>query len=520
MMNFPAFGEESMVVVQINDRTTVYTLEGAEVSAFGAYCNLLAQDGFCKKEARLGVGRQYAAYEKEGTGVFVTAYEGTGELRIVVEEECKYFSFADQAGKACTTPQITQIALEDFGMSYVIRLSDGRMIVIDGGRNFEPEHEKLLARLCKDAEGEMPVIAAWIMSHPHSDHFHCFNGFMDRYADRVMIQSFLLNFPQADDLEHYPKLVHENKNANKNSSLEEIPIMLTHIQETGAPVYTPRTGQIYRIGDAVLEILSCMDDTIHLSQNINASSLVIRMELGGQTILWATDASFEWGKLPERYGAYLKSDILQIPHHGFQCGSADAEIAGYQLIRPRICLLPVIDYNAYSVFCTYKKGTRYLMTCPDVEEIITGDVERTVTLPYTPNPHDMEEWRKKFRFGLDSSGANAWIYSGLSTANEEDFVFTVLNTTNLTAHISIDFYFEDPQATVRFVQAEVKGHSIKILNIVGDEVDKDFGYYNLTSLAKQGLPENAPFAVRFTSDIPVVISHARHKASYHTTNNV
>ena len=519
-MNFPAFGEESMVAVQINERTKVYTLERAEASAFDSYCNLLAEDGFCKKEARLGVGRQYAAYEKEGTGVFVTAYEGTGELRIVVEEECKYFFFADQAGKACTTPQITQIALEDFGMSYVIRLSDGRIIVIDGGREFEPDQDKLLARLYKDSNGETPVIAAWIMSHPHSDHFHCFNGFMDQYSDRVRIQSFLLNFPDAEDLEHYPKLVYENKAIGKNSSCDEIPRMYAHMEKTGAPIYIPRTGQIYRIGDAVLEILSCMDDTIHISQNINASALVIRMELGGQTILWSTDASFGWGKIPERYGAYLKSDILQIPHHGFQCGSAEAEIAGYQLIRPKVCLLPVIDYNAYTVFCTYKKGSRYLMTDPEVEEIITGDVERTIPLPYTPNAHDQADWRARFRFGLDSSGANAWIYSGLSTANEEDFVYTILNTTNLPAHISIDFYFEDPKATVRFVQAVVTQHSIKILNIVGDEVDKDFGYYNLTSLAKQGLPENAPFAVRFTSDIPVVVSHARHTASYHTTNNV
>ena len=45
------------------------------------------------------------------------------------------------------TPEITQIALEDFGMSYVIRLSDGRFIVIDGGRDFEPESDKLFKAL-------------------------------------------------------------------------------------------------------------------------------------------------------------------------------------------------------------------------------------------------------------------------------------------------------------------------------------------------------------------------------------
>ncbi|MBQ9131095.1 MAG: MBL fold metallo-hydrolase, partial [Clostridia bacterium] len=415
MIRIPAFGETNVIKTQVNEGTAVYAFSDTEDTAFAAYCQLLEQNGYQQREARAAEGRQYAAYQKEDRGVFLTAYATTGELRIVTEEGCLYFSLSDTAGEARVVPQITQIALEDFGMSYVIRLPDGRFIVIDGGRNFEPDQDKLFARLCKDAEGDTPVIAAWIMTHPHDDHFHCFNGFMERYGHRVFIERFLLNFPEADDFEHYPKLAYDNKEAGSNGSCVDVPVMLAYMQGTGAPIYTPRTGQIYRVGDAVLEILSCMDDTVHVSQNINASALVIRMELGGQTVLWATDASFEWSKLPERYGTYLKSDILQIPHHGFQCGSADAEIAGYDYIRPRVCFLPASDYNAYAVFCTYRQGTRHLMTCDYVQEIITGDAERTVTLPYTPPGHAKEELRRKFRSGLDSAGARTWIFTGLST---------------------------------------------------------------------------------------------------------
>ncbi len=519
MIQFPAFGETEVIKTDINERTCVYSFSHGGKNSFEAYGALLEQNGYARRESREADGRYYAAYQKENCGIFVTAFEGTDELRIVTEEDCLYFSFADAAGEVRVEPQITQIALEDFGMSYVIRLSDGRFIVIDGGRNFEPDQDKLMNRLAESANGETPIIAAWIMTHPHDDHYHCFNGFMERYGDRVIIQRFLLNFPEADDFEHYPKLAKISGTVENAELFIHVPIMLAYMQGTGAPIYTPHTGQIYQIGDATLEILACMDDTIHLSQNLNGISLVIRMELGGQVILWATDASFEWTKLPARYGEYLKADILQIPHHGFQCGSAEEEIAGYRYVKAPVCFLPVIDYNAYTVFCTYKKGTRYLMTDPNVEEIITGDIERTVTLPYTPNAHDKADWRERFRFGLDSSGANAWIYSNLSTACAEDFVFTVLNTTNLPAHLSMDFYFEDPKATVRFVQAEINQHSVKSLCIVGDEVDKDFGYYNPNSLAKQGIPENAPFAVRFISDIPVVISHPTHTASYHSTTN-
>lgn len=64
-------------------------------------------------------------------------------------------------------------------MSYVIRLTDGRFIVIDGGREFEPDSERLYQCLKNGSSGQNPVIAAWIMTHPHSDHFHCFIEFMD-----------------------------------------------------------------------------------------------------------------------------------------------------------------------------------------------------------------------------------------------------------------------------------------------------------------------------------------------------
>ena len=44
-------------------------------------------------------------------------------------------------------------------------------------------------------------------------------------------------------------------------------------------------------------------------------------------------------------------------------------------------------------------------------------------------------------------------------------------------------------------------------------------YFNWLSLKAQCTPENAPFAVRFMSDVPVVVSHPDHPASYHAAGN-
>ena len=258
-----------------------------------------------------------------------------------------------------------------------------------------------------------------------------------------------------------------------------------------------------------------MDDAITDDDNINASSLVIRMELAGQVIIWAGDSAFSTVKLVEKHGCYLKADILQIPHHGFGSGSHDAEIAAYKLIRPRTCLLPVSDYNAFTVFSAFRPGTNYLMnTLEDVEEVIPGTPQRTITLPYTPPADAKEKLKHKYLSGRDNCGARSWIFTDLFTDREEDFKFTFLNTTNSDAVVQAELFFEESYCKIRHIKIYVEAGSIRRVNIVGDEVNSESVYFKWLTLKTQGLPENAPFEVRFMSEIPIVVSHPDHTAAY------
>ena len=223
-------------------------------------------------------------------------------------------------------------------------------------------------------------------------------------------------------------------------------------------------------------------------------------------------------RLPARYGDYLKSDILQIPHHGFQCGTAEAEIEAYDLIRPSICLLPVSEYNAFTRFCTFRDGTRHIMRHAAVEELITGDESRTLTLPYHATARAKAALEERFCHGLANNGARTWIFTGLDTAKEEDFLFTLLNTTNFDATVWIELYFDNRKQTVQDIRAIIPAMAVKRLCIVGDEVDTAAAYFDWMSLAKHPIPENAPFAVRFLSDRPIVITHPDHTAAYHTND--
>lgn len=517
MLKFPAFGETEYFENQENATSRVMLLPNADASMFDAYCILCEQNGFVKKETYEEASHRFAAFFDGKDSVFINDFREIGELIVTAETDTRYFAYEDHTASACVAPQITQVRLEDYGMSYAIRLSDGRFIVIDGGRNFEPDADRLFECLQDGSNGEKPVIAAWIMTHPHSDHYRCFLGFMEKYADAVSIQKFMLNFPEADDYEHYPKLAPKDPACPEQSETYHMQKMFSIIERLGVPVYAPHTGQTYRIGDATCRILSCMDDTIYRSQNINMTSLVIRMELGGQTILWATDASFSEARLPEKYGETLRADILQVPHHGFQCGDADAEIAGYRLIQPKVCFLPASDYTAYRFFCVHKAGARYLMTDADVEEIITGETQRTITLPYTAPSDAKFKQKNKMMDGLSSAGSTVWIFSDLSTDRPEDFEFTLLNTTIMEAKVWIELYFEDRMQRILFIEAKAPKYSIKKLCIVGDEVNGDDAvYYNPSSLKKKGIPEHAPFAVRFISTVPIVVSHKDRKASYYS----
>ena len=482
---------------------------------FNEYCASLEECGFIQKEKRADGKHIFAAYAKDDTGVFLNYFDFIGELTVAVEENCKYFDFADTPRNYSASAQITQIALEDFGMSYAIRLPDGRFIVIDGGRDFEPDRARLWKCLSEGSPEEKPVIAAWILTHPHSDHYLCYIGFMEEYGDRVVVERYLLNFPEGDDIVHYPKIEKKDKRFEDSSGKTNIPKMWAQIERSGGIAYTAHTGQKYAIGGASLEILASMDDTVHLSQNINASSLVIRMELCGQVILWATDASFSDARLPEKFGDHLKADILQVPHHGFQCGTAAAMMRGYDLISPKVCLLPVSEYNAYTAFSAHKESTKYLMTrIGSVEEVIVGTPQRTITLPYIPAKSARADHDELYLRGQARSGANTWVFTELNTARESDLVFTLMNMTHATADVTVELYFESSKQMVRSIKATAAPLVIKKLNIVGDEVDGDYEYFDWLSLKKRGVPENAPFAVRFISDVPIVISHPDHTAAY------
>ncbi|MBQ2273825.1 MAG: hypothetical protein II337_10240 [Clostridia bacterium] len=498
-----------------NRTNRVYVAQNGTRAAYDACLRALAAEGFAEKERFESDRWCYAALLREDTGIFLNYYSETGDLRAAVEERCAYFSYNDDPADRTVSPQITQIPLEDYGMSYAVRLSDGRFVIFDGGWNFAPDAERLYACLQDGSQGRAPIVAAWILTHAHRDHYQCFLGFMERYGDAVTVEKVLLSFPEADDPAYEKDFSYEDRRVPDSDERTNIPRLWQAIASCGAVTYTAHTGQRYRMGDADCLVLSSFDDVVGDTANINATSLVIRMELGGQVILWTGDAAFGICRLPQRYGADLKADILQVPHHGFQSGPWEDEILGYDRIRPSVCLLPVSDHNAYTAFCIHRRGTRHLMQNCDVSEFIAASSLRTLTLPYVPAPYGKAELARNCAEGLAACGAKCWIFTGLSTASPSDFVFDFLNTTYLKPNLNAEIYFEDRTKRILHVRFSLPPTCTKSVNVVGDEVDGDALWFNEYALKTQPIPENAPFSLRITSDLPIVVSHPDHAPAYH-----
>lgn len=523
MLQFSAYGEGEYFDNRITDTSHVALIPNAKFEAFWDCCHLLAQKGFEEKEQFSSDTRCYAAFLKNNLGIFIYYYSATGQLQVVTEQDCSYFSYVDTPLPSCTTPQLTQLYLSDYGMSYVARLSDGRLIIIDGANVYEKDIDNLFARLQKDSPFQKPVIAAWIFTHPHSDHYFCFFPFMEKYADAVEIQKFFFHFPDADDFEHYPKLAECGKAFARYSGEQGITCseilrrFRQQVVQLDIPVYTPHAGQCYCLGDAKLQFFSTMDDTIHCSKNINATSLMFTLELAGQRIFFGADGSFGDALLAERYGSELKSDILQVPHHGFGCGSEDGQIRGFQLIAPRIALLPVEKHLAYTSFTTYREGTNYVMTRLGIEELITGEAERTLELPYTPDPAGVYRLRQNYQHGRDDAGARTWVFTDLHTGNAEDFWFSFLNTTYLPAQITAELYFENMEKKIVRVSFPGPRLGVYRMHCLRSAQDASSAPDTTDFWEAFGIPDSIGFAIRFLSDIPIVVSHKDHVPAYRSS---
>ena len=97
-------------------------------------------------------------------------------------------------------PLLTQIRPTyfsvDCGMAYLIRLENGKFILIDSTFGEYDEVDHIYSLMCEQNETDtLPCVAAWFFTHPHGDHTRGFIGMSKTYADKLTVEKVIYSFP-------------------------------------------------------------------------------------------------------------------------------------------------------------------------------------------------------------------------------------------------------------------------------------------------------------------------------------
>ena len=367
--------------------SNIYELFYTDTSAeeFEMYCSSLGTSGYTLYDRNEKNGNIYCSYFKSNSQLvygYYTAHEQS--VRIIVSPfNDGLLPLTFNSTEKVTEFSVTQLELDysaqnGGGMSYIITLEDGSFIVIDGGTstgtNIDHLHQKLQEL---NKRSGTPVIAAWYLTHVHQDHCNAFTAFAAKYGNQYKLEYAIHNIPSKTVADLSP----DGPMSSYYETGKYTKAVKTFIGEV--KVVRVHTGMKFNIHGAEFEVLYTWDDCFpNVLTTINDYSTVIRMTLAGQTFLWTGDIQKQASSIiVSTWGDYVKSDYLQLAHHGWYNGGS-WEL--YRLISPSV-IFWTISSEAYQK--NYNSPTNpagQLNLAGGIKEnIVAGDGDRTIVLPYT-----------------------------------------------------------------------------------------------------------------------------------------
>ena len=388
----PAYAQaDPSNILCIDEADYLLVFPDATSDTYTAYCKTLTEGGFTLYTENAITDNRFATYTTEDYTLTAGYYAYNNEIRLIIEP--RNLLPALQSDKVATGPMVPSFVFfglgeeEDYrgGQSMLWQLSDGSYIVVDGGYNLADNARQLYAHMRDNAPDPNNItVAAWILTHPHGDHHGTFLQFCKLYANRIKVEMFMGNFPGND--------VREAGGLSDGMSSTRIISYMTE-NFPGVPFLKNRVGQELYIRDAKIEILYTLDSYLPRTLTyLNTSSLIFTMEIGGQRFLITGDASQDACLITHSmYGDYLKSDYVQIAHHGAGVGSSSIKglTSLYSAAEAPVVLWPS-SVHAYNAYRANAHNAHALKLESTKEIIVAGDRVFRVALPYTPGTSEQE----------------------------------------------------------------------------------------------------------------------------------
>ncbi len=209
------------------------------------------------------------------------------------------------------------------GMGYVILA--GALTVIDGGA---PEDAEALLALLERESGGTAKVDTWILTHPHVDHYGALCGICgdEALSQRLTVDRIVCLFDES--------LLPEEE---RHFALDGKAALDIALSATGAAHLVPEENMTLTCGETSIKVLYV---PTHEDQprGPNDMSLILKVKTPSLEAVFTGDAKRDsLEKTLERHRHELKSDAVQLPHHGL-CDSGHEGF--YEAVGAKIVMIP------------------------------------------------------------------------------------------------------------------------------------------------------------------------------------
>lgn len=463
-------GEEE-VMFSLDVYRSYYVYEhGAKENDFHDYCKKLTENGFELFASKQANGNLFATYT-DGVNIVNVSYISYKDTDRYVVREMSYVLISVDSVKNSTLPckceafsEITAVSVSVVNMlTIIIKLLDGRFLVIDGSVYSNTDH--IYDELCKQnvLEGK-PVVAAWMFSHAHGDHVGGFIGILEKYADKVEVQSVIHNFPGEQiygNNQNYMEGMPNREGDYMTDRSNKIHRLMGENMPSGKFVIA-HAGQTFEYPGVKLEVLMTSENIYKTRMfDTNMSSVVYMLTMPDGKMLALGDAVDAESKLLRRiYKNDLKCDVVVLAHHAYNGG--DEEMYHYAGAKAAIWSSTYeeafgrgvvgnftnhFDFNSvkYNFMMSNNDAAMTLYTGMSEEEIARFDRKAEIK---SPAPVDYEARQNPkvclTKAHLDAGFGNAPRYYGTGedtqvlTVNEAEKTYTV--TVEGVGEYDFDYY--------------------------------------------------------------------------------